>query len=466
MWKQKMIFLSIIGAVVILISSVFLFIWNSTSDKVVKWPAEFNVWVVGDETAGYSNIITSFKAKYSEYAKTEIKFTKFSSYSDYEKILQSVMLDGNSPDIFVINNSATSPNSDWLLDSKTVWIPWNVVDADYLSKNFNRVFDELVIQNEETNEEWKKIKVSYLKWIPMWFETLGVFYNFRKVNNVPVTWSELDEEIQNKSNDSYSTIWIGLWLKYILNPSDILNLLFLQNWIESYSKLGDSWAKSVLSAYTSYSTDTYNWLENLKDQMDTLNLTTVDLFVRWKIWMLIWYPSLIKEIILAKKRNWWDYLIGDKFLRTAPIFQINAESSENSEKINLINYNYFVLSSYSNNKDMWFKFLNYLSTKSAQEEYSKSFNYYIPAFRSLEDSKLQENIEVWYDRTKFEDFLPTDVTLKWFTKWLKNEYDNYLNKNLDLELKLQANLLSKLQDFLQCNINHLINKTEFEKQCD
>lgn len=466
MWKQKIIFLSIIGAVVILISSVFLYIWNSTSDKVVKWPAEFNVWVVWDETAWYSNIITQFKVKYPEYSKTEIKFTKFSSYSDYEKILLSVMLDGNSPDIFVINNNATSSNSDWILDSKTVWLPWTVVDADYFSKNYNKVFDELVIQNEETNEEWKKVKVSYLKWIPMWFETLGVFYNFRKVNSVPATWSELDKEIQDKAGEDYSTIWIGAGLKYILNPSDILTLLFLQNWIDSYSKLWDSWAKSVLSAYTSYSTDTYNWLFNLKDQMDTLNLSTVDMFVRWKVWMVIGFPSLIKEIILAKKRTWGDYSIWDKFLRTAPIFQLNSQNSENSEKINFINYNYFALSSYSKNKDMWFKFLNYLSTKTAQEEYSKSFNYSIPAFRSLEDSKLQENIEVWYDRTKFEDFLPTDVTLKWFTKWLKNEYDSYLNKNLDLEPKLQGNLLSKLQDFLQCNINHLINKTEFEKQCD
>ncbi|EKE27984.1 MAG: hypothetical protein ACD_3C00111G0001 [uncultured bacterium (gcode 4)] len=468
MSKHKMIFFAIAWAIILLFSGSFMFL-SSISDKgKAVWPKEFNVWVVWDETAWYSDIITWFKKKYSEYANTEVKFTKFSSYSDYEKILLNVMTDGNSPDIFVVNNASMTSEWDWILESKIVGLSKEIVDTDYFQKNFNKVFDELVLQNEEENVDWKKLKVDYLKWIPMWFETLWIYYNFKKLRNIPWTWADLDKEITDAAADSYSTIWLGLGSRYIHTPSDIVTLMFLQNWIESYKKLWEDSASKTLRAYLSYYSDPNNKLFEFKPEMDELRLTTADLFVRGKLGMIIWYPSLMKEIVLAIKRTSWSVKGVERYLRSAPIFQTDLSTWEDdkAEKTNIINYNYFALSKYSANQDMWFAFLSYLSTKEAQEKYLNSFSYYLPALRSLEDSRLDESIEKWFDRIKYKDFLLNDVTLKTFEKWLKTEYDVYFNNSLDFSWSTSKNILEKWQMNIECNVNHILKWLDFDKQCD
>ena len=119
----------------------------STDPKKVG-PKELSVWVVGDETAGYSDIITDFKAKNQAYAGTDIKFTKFASYADYEQTLLNVMADGNGPDIFVVNN-----NGGTLLENKMIAIPSSVINADDFGKRYAKIFDELVLSNKEKNDK-------------------------------------------------------------------------------------------------------------------------------------------------------------------------------------------------------------------------------------------------------------------------------------------------------------------------
>lgn len=75
----------------------------------------------------------------------DVKFTKFGNYADYEKTLLAVIGDGNSPDIFVVNS-----NGGALLESKILGIPAAMVNPDEFSKNFNKVFDDLVISTKET----------------------------------------------------------------------------------------------------------------------------------------------------------------------------------------------------------------------------------------------------------------------------------------------------------------------------
>lgn len=465
--KQKIILFSAIWGIILLIFTAFSFLWSSNK-KTTNAPKEFNIWVVWDETAGYSDIITTFKSRYKDYANTDIKFTKFSNYSDYEKTLLNVMSDGNSPDIFVVNNNSTNTDGNWLLESKIVWLPNDVVNLDYFEKNFNKVFDELVIQTEDKNNEWNPIKVNYLKWVPMWYETMGVFYNFKKVRTIPATWWELDKEILDSTKDDYSTIWIWYGSKYIINAADILTLMFLQNWVNDYIKINSSNADNSLKAYLSYYTDTNNWLSKFKNDFDSLNLTTTDLFVRWKIWMIIGYPSLIKEIILAIKRTSWDANLSEKYLRTAPIFQISSTDwwDSKSEKSNLINYNFFALSKFSNNSELGYKFLSFLSTKETQEKYISKFPYYLPALKSLEDWRLEQPLEDWYDRTKFRDFLQEDVVLKSFPKWLKNEYENYFNNWLNSDNFDTKIFLDKAYKYLDCSVNHIIKWVDFDKQCE
>ncbi|MDP2103375.1 MAG: hypothetical protein Q8K26_00455, partial [Candidatus Gracilibacteria bacterium] len=64
--KNKIVFFAVIGvaAIGLLIGASML----SSSNKGPKTnvPKELSVWVVGDETSGFSDIITGFKNRYPE----------------------------------------------------------------------------------------------------------------------------------------------------------------------------------------------------------------------------------------------------------------------------------------------------------------------------------------------------------------------------------------------------------------
>lgn len=87
------------------------------------------------------------------------------------------------------------------------------------------------------------------------------------------------------------------------NASDIFTLLLLQNGVDSYTKLSEQGANNALVTYLNYATpESMNNLVQFKDQMNTLGLTTTDMFVRGKIAAIIGYPSLLREIEYAIKR--------------------------------------------------------------------------------------------------------------------------------------------------------------------
>lgn len=462
--SRKNIFIAWLVAFLIIIWIIFYTIWNSakkSSTTTKKW--DLSIRVVWDETAWFSDIITSFKSKYPEYAWSEIKFTKFSNYADYEKTLLNIMIDGNSPDIFVINNSSVNAEWNWLLESKIIWLSNDVINQDYFEKNFNSVlYDELVVQTEQENENWEQVLVWYLKWVPMWFQTFWVFYNLKKVKNVPDYWDDIDKEALDKKQDDYSTIWIGFWWKYIINPTDILTLLFLQNNVSDYSKLDDSKARNALDKYLSFWINIDNWLDLLKPEMDSLKITTTDLFVRWKIWMIIWYPSLMDDILDAIKRTSWESNISERYLLTAPIFQIDASS----DKTNLIDYNFFALSKFTKNEELWYKFLWFLTEKESQQSYINNAPYYLPALKSLEEERLKEPLKKGFNRTNYKDFYQSDVNLVSFNKWLKNEYDSYFNSLLDYTDIKSNESLNKAKVYLDCSFNHIIMWVDFEKDCN
>lgn len=460
MSKSKIIFWAI-GAVLLMIVVYWVSLLNSWwNKKKVSWPKEFNVWVVGDESAGFSDIKEWFKERFPAYANTEINFRKFSSYEDYEETLLTVMADNNSPDVFVVNNN-------WwdLLESKIQAIPNEVIDSLDFSKRFNKAFDDLILKVKENPDDNSSPVLSYIKWIPLWYETLWVFYNWKLVRNIPLTWSELDDEIKN-SEQSSDYLTIGLWLgeKYIFKAPDILSLFLLQNWVNSYKELKSNNALLAMKAYKSYATDPNNDLTKFQDEMDSLGLTTVDMFVRWKIWMVIGYPSLVKEIELAIKRTSGTININKKFLRTSPLPQISSDKEKNSAT-NLINYNYFALSKDTQNLAMWYDFMNYLSRQEAQEKYLKSFPAYLTALRALEDQRKKENISKDYEYVSYESFMDPTVELKSFTKWLKIKFDNYFNANFNSK-KEDNTILEKWIKYIDCNKSHLIDGSDFEVQCN
>jgi hypothetical protein len=111
-------------------------------------------------------------------------------------------------------------------------------------------------------------------------------------------------------------------------------------------------------------------------------------------------------------------------------------------------------------------FLSYLSTKEAQEKYMKSFDYYLPALKELEEKRLNQSISSSYERIKYSNFLPQFVELKNFNKLLKTDYDYFLNKNLNNLNEDKKSILNKLIKYINCNKGHLIDKIDFDKKCE
>ncbi len=62
--------------------------------------------------------------------------------------------------------------------------------------------------------------------------------------------------------------------------------------------------------------------------MKDLNLSTVDMFVRGKIGMIIGYPSLLQEIEYSIKRAGTENTLTSRTLRTSEIPQISLDSKD------------------------------------------------------------------------------------------------------------------------------------------
>ncbi|MDD2487035.1 MAG: ABC transporter substrate-binding protein [Candidatus Gracilibacteria bacterium] len=477
MSKNKIIF-AIIG----LVSVVLLLIGISalgSKPTVVKdtGPKDFSVWVVGDETAGYSDIITGFKERFPQYNKKNIKFTKFASYEDYEKTLLTVMADGNGPDILTINN-----NGGELLEGKISAIPGTKINIEEFQKRYNKAFDDLIIRNKEKNEEGDDVVKSYLKGVPLGYETLGIFYNWKLVKNVPLTWADLDEEISSSSGGTdYSTVALGLSGKYIFNAADVFSVFLLQKGTNTYKNMKLNNSLLALKAYESYSNDPNNNLMPFKKEMDSLGFTTVDLFVRGKIGMIIGYPSLLKEIELAIKRASGNTELNERFLRSSELPQISLKGKDDKVNlINIINYNYLAISKLTQNEEMAYSFLNYLTRQETQEKYLKSFTYYLPSLKALEGGRLEEEMSKTFDRVKYSSFLVDRVSLSSFDKGLKTDFDNYFNKNLGENIsedsgsendpetpktRDNSDMLGNGIKNIDCNKSHLIDLSGFDQEC-
>jgi hypothetical protein len=76
--------------------------------------------------------------------------------------------------------------------------------------------------------------------------------------------------------------------KYIPGASNILSLFFLQNKIPSYTQFIDTNANTALDNYFSFAQKgSPSSIAHIETIMKDLNLTTVDMFVRGKIGMIV-----------------------------------------------------------------------------------------------------------------------------------------------------------------------------------
>lgn len=301
---------------------------------------------------------------------------------------------------------------------------------------------------------------------------MGVFYNWKLLKTIPSLWSEIgqktnagnDEEVSTfDDTEDYTDLLLGLDGKYIPGSSDILSLFFVQNGVHSYEKLSEADANKALESYLSFSEKTPSaTLAHIESTMKELNLTTVDMFVRGKIGMVVGFPSLLREIEYSIKRAGSESVLSSVNLRTTKIPQ---SSLDPKDAVNLGEYYYFALSKLSPNMEAGYSFLSYLATGEAGEKYLGNFPSYLPAQRLHEESKANEPLSDDYSRVKYGSFMDSDRAVQTFQKGLKNKYDAYFSEAFSNRGESSKNILLNASKYIECNKKHLIDQTAYEEEC-
>jgi ABC-type glycerol-3-phosphate transport system substrate-binding protein len=465
MSPKKIAFFALIGGLVVLLLIASLFMGggdkkpSADSESSGSGVKALQVWLLTDETAGYSEIIKGFKNRFPQYKDTEIQFTKFSSEKEYEDILIDTIANGNSPDVFMLRNNG----GDAKFLTKTYEIPNSVINVDEFSKNFNKAFDGLVITEKTKDEDGNEVTAYGLKGVPMGYETLALYYNFRFIRDIPTLWSDLDTEIAANDSNEYAPVGLGLPSRYVPNADAIVEAILLQNNISTYTKLSETAAAAAVSGYASFAQDAKNPVKALEPKMDSLFLDSVDLFVRGDIGMIVGYPSTLEKIMEAMKRAGNEKALSEKFVRTAALPQVSKEPDAQK---NLVSYRYFAVSRFAKEPDAAFDFVAYLATKEAQEAYSKAFPYSLPAYRALEAGLMDKALNEDIPRVRYEHFMVDSVSLEDFDSGLPEKFREGIDSVLaNFGAEDLTNAVRKTQEYVSCTYDQFVNRKQLDISC-
>jgi hypothetical protein len=325
----------------------------------------------------------------------------------------SAIISNKAPDVFVLNNN----EKDSIFSNQIMWIDPKLINPNDFRKKFKWVFaDDLIINT------WDKDKpIEFLKWIPVWYETLWIFYNRRYIKDSELkSLSALNNVVANLKEKHPNLIPIWIWNgSTVFDASDIMTQFFmLENGVSWLSDV--SWAKEKQSLATYslfWDTSWYNSYNSRFTELSRLWQTSLDLFSKWETFMVVWYPSLIKTI--------WDKWFSKSFLQAAPFPHYFSWDWKT-----LVNYNYFVINKDTKNVNLAKAFMSYLASDIWEENFLNNFSYYLPALLSLESDMLDSKISDKYNIV-LSDFYNSDYELSSFDKWIKSIYDNNIIPILD-----------------------------------
>lgn len=447
--KNKIIFaviwLVILAFIVFVVSQL-----NSTKKTNTSKVADFNIWIVWDNKENFSAYLDSFKNAFPKYKNTNIQVESFSIYNDYSETLKRAFLNDKAPDIFVQNNNEKS-----IFQNQILGINPSLVNPDDFRKNYEAVFSNDLISSTTTKDaDWKDKKTEFLAWIPMWYETLGIFYDMRNLRWKDLsTWASVNDAINYIKNEKWASLPIAIWnWSKVTYAPDIMSLFFMQEWAKNLDDVKDNiknWAFSRYFIYWNKSGD--NAYDLLFDSPENQTDTDISLFAKWKVSMIIWYPRMINAI-----DNAWFQKV---FLRAAP-----APSLDATKWLNLINYNYYVVNKNTKKQDLAFDLMKYFASSDWQKEFYKNFTYYIPAMPELFRSLWDDSILDWYP-VKRKDFYNSSLELSSFDKKIKAKYDDELRNILDNSLNYSF-LFDNFKKAVLCNYDKQINFTNLSLSCE
>lgn len=446
--KNKLIF-AIIWAILLGLI-LFMVVWlnkNKSTNGSKSTPSDFTIWMIWNNIDWAKNVVNNFKKVETEYSKKNIKIVSFPSYEEYSLALMSAISSDKAPDVFVLNNN--EPNS--VFTNQTTWINPTIINPNDFRKKFKWVFwDDLILTTWEKGKEKE-----FLKGIPVWYESLWIFYNRRYIKASDLkSLSSLNNVVANLKDKKPNLIPIWIWnWSTVISAADIATQFFmLEDWVSSLADV--SWSKlkqSLGSYFLFWDINWYNWYNSRFIELSKFGQNSLDLFSKWETLMVVGYPRLINTI--AEK--WFS----KSFLEAASFphyFSWNGKT--------LVNYDYFVINKDTKNYDLANAFLLYLSWDVWAQNYLKEFPYYLPALLSLESDKLDSKISDKYNIV-LGDFFNSDYELSSFDKWIKSLYDKNIISILDNSSNY-LNAFTTFQSQILCKTKKIMSLENLSKSCE
>lgn len=446
--KNKIIFL-VIWIIMLLSVIILLLTVNNTDKNITKsWTDDFKIWILWDNTQNLNSFIEWFKNIYPNYKNKQIIIESFNSYEDYIYTLMSAISSWKWPDLFVLNNAEKKS----VFSDQILWIDPSIVSPNDFRKRYKWVFSDDLISVYSDEDNTSK---EFVIWLPVWYETLGVFYNRRYIKSTDLsnisTMNNVISDLKSKYDDIIP-IWIWNW-STVLNSSDIITQFFMLEWgVSGISNLNTSVFKSAFWSYLLYwDTTWYNWYNQRFQELKDTKRNSIYLFSRWEVLMVVWYPSMIKDI----KDSWFSKTM----LQAAPFPHYFSTWWKT-----LLNYNYFVINKDSQNIDLANTFISYLNSDSWANAYLMSFPYYLPALLSLESEKFEQKIDPDFN-VILKDFYNESKELSSFDRAIKNIYDKNIISLLDDSYINEENF-NNFRDSIYCKFKKISTLSELSNDCD
>ncbi len=444
--KKKIIFIILWVIILILILIIF---WSLNWWKTNKttWTNKLIIWWFWDNKEKLFQFVQDFKNDTGHKSLT-VDVETFHSWQDYNLALASAISSWKAPDIFVLNSSEDS-----IFKNQTMALDPKAFDPDTFRNAYKEfIWDKLIDSVVLDKKTWKK--KSFVLGIPVWYEQLWIYYNrFKWIQASDFkSWAALNQRIQiiKENRPSIVPLWIWKW-KTVVHSDDIITQFLMLNWLNSINNIDEAKLKSALSTYFMYGDSKVNGYDQKDQFMKSSNKTNFDLFSRWEIAMVVWYPRDLLKIDENGFRKSWLYVqpfpwyfdwIGKSFVK----------------------FNYFVVNKDSKNISVDMDFMKYIASDSWASKYLKLFTYYLPAKISLEQDFLDSKILDWY-HIKLKDFINSNLQQSIFDKWLKMIYDKKIVEVLDNKVNYIDQFL-KMRSKLVCEVKKIIKLEDLSVNCD
>lgn len=448
--KNKLIFIIIWILFLVWLAITFTVLNKSIDDKNKNAKWDFTIWTYGLDKENMTKLIQEFKDANSAYKSKNIVAENFSSYSDYKQTLISAFISWKAPDVFLLSNFEK-----WYLENHALWINPETLKTNDFRKNYKGFISDDLIR-EAKGSDWKTVE--FVAWIPVWYETLGVYYNKRfNIKSWDLnSWSSVRTLIEdlNRRNSDLKAIWVSDFKSSRVYSDVISQFFLLWDTSNSFKDISDTSIKEAFENYYSYfwskTTNSNSWNYYANQNPSKTNL---EMFSEWDLAMIVAYPSMTKELA----ELWFD----------KNLLWVEAFPHYYAWKWGILTkYSYFVVNKDTREENLAFDFLTFLSTENWARQFLDKFTFLLPALDNLEKERLDKLVNSEFNTTLWDFF-------KWENWTLLSSFDKVIDDIYDLKMDFiltqeenYINQAQSLQKSLVCKYTKISNFTDLSSDCD